>query len=324
MKLFFRYLRSKKKTLRLFFLFAALLAAAFFLYRLPTAAVLYPTALCALIGAAALTVDYFRTKKKHEELERLKGLKAELLDSFPPDDTIPEEDYRELLLSLKREIAELRTSDAARFRETVEYYTVWAHQIKTPIASIKLALENEDSELARRLSADLVRTQQYVEMAMTFLRLDSESTDYVFRKVDLDTLIRPAVRKFASEFIGRRLSLDYQPLGTEVVTDEKWFSFVFEQLLSNALKYTKEGGVRLYMEDGCLCIADTGIGIAPEDLPRIFEKGYTGCNGRYDRAASGIGLYLCRRVCKALGVGLTVESEVGKGTTARLRFGQSV
>lgn len=154
---------------------------------------------------------------------------------------------------------------------------------------------------------------------MVYLRLDSESTDFVIRTYDLDGIIRAAVRPFAGEFIGRRLQLHYEPLDYRAVTDEKWLGFVIGQVLSNALKYTSRGGITISMpEHGILSIRDTGMGIAPEDLPRIFERGYTGCNGRTDRRSSGIGLYLCHRVCDALGHTITARSAPGEGTEIRI------
>jgi signal transduction histidine kinase len=162
-------------------------------------------------------------------------------------------------------------------------------------------------------------------MVLMFLRLDSASTDYLFQTCDLDALVRSCIKKFAGEFIRRKVRLDYTPAAAQIVTDEKWLAFVIEQILSNALKYTPSGGtVSIYLEGGAgnapqtLCIRDTGIGIAPEDLPRIFDKGYTGWNGRADRQASGIGLYLCRRVCDALGHSLAAASAPGAGTTLRI------
>lgn len=206
-----------------------------------------------------------------------------------------------------------------RLRAMIDYYTLWAHQIKTPISAMRLTLQSEDSDTARRLSSDLRRVEQYVEMVMVYLRLDSESTDFVIRTYDLDGIIRAAVRPFAGEFIGRRLQLHYEPLDYRAVTDEKWLGFVIGQVLSNALKYTSRGGITISMpEHGILSIRDTGMGIAPEDLPRIFERGYTGCNGRTDRRSSGIGLYLCRRVCDALGHTITARSAPGEGTEIRI------
>jgi len=158
-----------------------------------------------------------------------------------------------------------------------------------------------------------------VEMVLAYLRLDADSTDYVLREYDLDPIVRGAVKKFAGEFIDRRLALELRPTNARVLTDEKWLSFVLEQLLSNALKYTPEGSISIYPEaPDTLCVADTGIGIAPEDLPRVFEQGYTGYNGRLDKRASGLGLYLCRRICRNLGHTITAQSEPGKGTTIRL------
>ena len=148
-------------------------------------------------------------------------------------------------------------------------------------------------------------------------------TDYVFRVCRIDPIVRGAVRKFAGQFIRRGISLDYTPMDKSLVTDEKWLSFVVEQLLSNALKYTRQGSVSIYMEGDTLCIRDTGIGIAPEDLPRIFDRGYTGCNGRTDKKATGLGLYLCRRICQNLGHPITAQSTPGAGTLMKLDLTQS-
>ena len=180
---------------------------------------------------------------------------------------------------------------------------------------MRLNLQNEDSPLSRKLSADLFRVEQYVEMVMMYLRLDSDTSDYVIKEYELDDIVRQAVKKFAGEFISRKLSLVYKPLDTVVVTDEKWLSFVIEQVLSNSLKYTLSGEITVSLKgDRILCISDTGMGIAPEDIPRIFEKGYTGRNGRSDKKASGLGLYLCRRICGRLGHLITIESEPDRGT----------
>ena len=323
MKLFFAYLRSKCLTLAVCLLFALIFFGAFALYRLPVAAALYPSALCLLLGCTALGVDFFRVKQRHELLSGLQARLETAIDVLPEPRSIAERDDQALLRALCRQAAEERNADSLKYRDMVEYYTVWAHQIKTPIAAMKLTLQNEDSPLSRQLSADLFRIEQYVEMVLAFLRLDDDASDYVLREYPLDGIIRSTVRKFAPEFIGRKLRLEYAPVEYTAVTDEKWLSFVLEQLLSNALKYTREGSIRIAMDaPGILTVSDTGIGIAPEDLPRIFEKGYTGYNGRTESSATGIGLYLCRRVCGNLGIGISAASEIGVGTTIRLELTQ--
>lgn len=170
---------------------------------------------------------------------------------------------------------------------------------------------------------ELGRVEQYVDMALTYLRLEEGGSDYVIRTCAVDDVVCAAVRRFAGEFIDRRIALDYTPVEWETVTDGKWLTFVVEQLLSNALKYTgQDGTVRIYREGDDLCIRDSGMGIAPEDLPRVFDMGYTGQNGRLDRRSSGIGLYLCRRICRNLRHEIRIESAPGAGTTVRLTLGR--
>ena len=225
--------------------------------------------------------------------------------------------------ALRRAASERETANTARHREMVDYYTAWVHQIKTPIAAMRLTLQGEDTPAARRLMTELGRVEQYVDMALTYLRLEEGGSDYVIRTCAVDDVVRAAVRRFAGEFIDRRIALDYTPVEWETVTDGKWLTFVVEQLLSNALKYTgQDGTVRIYREGDDLCIRDSGMGIAPEDLPRVFDMGYTGQNGRLDRRSSGIGLYLCRRICRNLRHEIRIESVPGVGTTVRLTLGR--
>ena len=316
------YLRQRRRTLLAFFLFGGIFAAAFALYQLPLRAVAYPFVLCAAAGAVLLTLDYRRVLRQHRRLELLRQLPEELADALPPADTVKEADYRSLVTLLAESRRAIRTQEEQRYGDMVDYYTMWAHQIKTPIASMRLTLQNEDSDLARSLSGDLMRVEQYVEMVLVLLRLDSSTTDYVIRAHSLDDIVRLAVRKFAGEFIRRRLRLDYQPLDRTVVTDAKWLGFVVEQVLSNALKYTVSGSVTIAMDGDDLCIRDTGMGIAPEDLPRIFDRGFMGLNGRRDTRASGIGLYLCRRICRSLGHTIRASSVPNQGTEIRIGLGQ--
>ena len=321
MKLFLRYLAGKARTICIFALFALLFAVTFRLYGLPLQAVWYPSALCLLLGMLALAVDFGRVRRQHRMLSQLLSRLPVLPEVFPAAQSIPEADLQALVQALCAQQQAAQTAMASRCQQMLDYYTLWVHQIKTPISAMRLTLQTEDSEASRQLSLQLGRIEGYVEMVLAYLRLDSESTDYVFRTCALDALIRRAVRKFSGEFISRRLRLDYAPVTLQLVTDEKWLQFVLEQLLSNALKYTPEGSVRIFLSgERTLAIQDTGIGVAPEDLPRIFERGFTGYNGRGEQKSSGLGLYLCRMVCEKLGCGLRAASRPGAGTTIFLDF----
>lgn len=319
------YLRLRRRYLWLLALMAVIFAVCFYFYRLPLAAVLYPAGLSLLAGVIALVLDYLRVRKKHERLRQIAALPSDEMGALPPAESVIEEDYQALANALREENKEQAAASSRRMDEMMDYFSTWAHQIKTPIAAMRLYLQPEDSELGRNLSGELLRIEQYADMVMAYLRLGSDSTDYLFRTYRVDDIVCPAVRRFAPQFIARHIRLEYETIEETVVTDEKWLGFVLEQLLSNALKYSPDGSrVRIYMEPTkTLCVADEGIGIAPEDLPRIFEKGYTGANGRLGGHASGIGLYLCRRICRALGVGITARSTPGKGTTVCLDLAQT-
>jgi len=312
-----QYLRGAAPALALFVFCCAVFAAAFRIYGLPIGAVGYPALVCVVFWLVYALFRTVRAAKKHKTLSALTAALTE--DMLPDAASLDDADYRRIIALLQEARHRQESEAARRYSDMAEYYTLWAHQIKTPIAAMRLTLQNEDTPLSRRLTAELGRVERYVEMVLAYLRLDADSTDYVLREYDLDPIVRGAVKKFAGEFIDRRLALELRPTNARVLTDEKWLSFVLEQLLSNALKYTPEGSISIYPEaPDTLCVADTGIGIAPEDLPRVFEQGYTGYNGRLDKRASGLGLYLCRRICRNLGHTITAQSEPGKGTTIRL------
>lgn len=349
------YIRQQKRQLFTFLLFCAIYTMVLALYQLPPAALLYPILLCAAAGAAAMGMDLYRVHKRYTSLQQLLkavGLKStgereataeaagqelsepegcdwellqELLESLEHSEDWECRIYRDMVGRLLEEQRQREDAEQIRYQDTVDYYTTWVHQIKTPIAAMGLILQQEDTECARRLSEQLQRIEQYVEMVLTYLRLGSGDTDYVFAQVDLDTLLRSCIKKYAGQFILKHVALDYQSVNCRVLTDEKWLALVVEQVLSNALKYTREGRISIYLEAPCtLCIRDTGIGIAPEDLPRIFEKGYTGYNGRSDKKATGLGLYLCRQICDRLKHTITAESVSGEGTVIRIGLGREV
>lgn len=295
-------------------------SAIFSLYGLPLESVGYAFALCLALGLALFIPGYFQFLRRHRELERLRLQVRERVLPLPPPKGLLEADYQALLQALASERAALALEDRNRLQDMTDYYTLWAHQIKTPIAAMRLLLQEESRP---ELEGELLKIEQYVEMVLGYLRLGSETTDYVLLRCDLDGLVRQSVRKFARLFILKKISLDFRETGKTVLTDEKWLAFVIEQLLSNALKYTPEGGrIRIYGDGETLVIADSGIGIRPEDLPRVFEKGFTGYNGREDKKSTGIGLYLCSQVLERLNHGVSIVSRPGEGTLVRLDLSQ--
>lgn len=207
-------------------------------------------------------------------------------------------------------------SDAEMRRgEMMDYYMMWVHQIKTPIAALKLLLNSKEDGFP--MLEELFKIEQYVEMVLHYLRLESMAADMLLKEYDLHTLVKQSLRKYSVLFINSGLSLQLEEFKVNVLTDEKWLGFVLEQIISNSIKYTKKGTVSIYMKPDSkktLVIEDTGIGIRNEDLPRIFDRGFTGYNGRMDKKSTGIGLYLCKQIMNQLSHKITVTSEEGKGT----------
>ena len=278
----------------------------------------YTALLCTALALAVALADLRRFALRHRQLsDALKSIRVSDEQLPPPGDLIGE-DYTRLIRALGEEKTRAAGAMDLRRREMEDYFTLWAHQIKTPIAAMRLILQTRPENSAGELSQELFRVEQYVEMVLNYLRLDSDSTDFVFKTCDLDGIIRQCVRKYAKQFIRKKISLEYEGTDVQVLTDEKWLCFVIEQLLSNALKYTNTGSIRIFTRGETLVIEDTGIGIAPEDLPRVFEKGYTGYNGRTDKKATGIGLYLCKRILQKLGNEISISSVVGQGTSVSI------
>lgn len=318
-QIFGGYLRQYRMAGLLFFIFTGIFAAVFWLYDLKTEAVWYAFGLCLFLAAVILPVHFVLYWRKHRQLWRINDNAQLLLKELPKPDSPTEEAYQEILLSLKQTFDDSMNQWQNEKRDSVDYYTAWVHQIKTPIAVMRMALSGEDTDEYRELSYELFRIEQYVEMVLGYIRLESRNSDFVFKEYDLDMIIRQAIRKYASQFVRKRLRLSYEPVTVSALTDEKWLLFILEQILSNAVKYTYQGNVSITVtEDKILRITDTGIGIAPEDLPRIFEKGFTGYNGRADKKSTGLGLYLCKKTADKLNYKISVTSKPGVGTTVSL------
>ncbi len=313
--MFWTYIWSHRRGAGVLALFTAIFALVLELYGAPTEAVLYAAGLCALTGLGLLTAGYVRFRREHEKrLEALENILV-LTEPLPMADSPAEADFRAMAQRMKAAYGALVTDTERTRQEHLDWYAAWVHQIKTPIAVLQMTLQAEDTPEHRAMEAELFRIRQYAQMALTYLRLDEGAGDLVLRTAALDGVIRQAVRKYAPQFVRKKLNLRYDGTDAQVLTDEKWLSFILEQLLDNAVKYTPAGSVTIAVSpEMVLSVADTGIGIASADLPRIFEKGFTGYNGRTDKSATGLGLYLCRRSADKLGHRLWAESEPGKGS----------
>lgn len=299
------FLKSKQNELLCYIGSMLLFVIVLFLYDVRTDAIQYGLLLSTVLFLLNLTLQFFKFQKR-----------------------LSEQDYQNIIKNLKEQNRELKSQERIFKQEMSDYYSMWGHQIKTPIAAMHVLqqiLEEEypEQKYIKEIKLESFKIEQYVEMVLTYLRMGEMSGDLKFEKYSLDAIVRQVIRKYSQMFILRKIHLQYAKTSQCIVTDEKWLQFVLEQVLSNALKYTKDGGmIFIYTEEKenkkCLVIEDSGIGIQAEDLPRVFEKGFTGYNGRADKKSTGIGLYMCKKIMERLNHQIWIESEVDKGTKVYL------
>ena len=209
-----------------------------------------------------------------------------------------------------------------RLKSYQEYYTLWVHQIKTPIFALELLLRGvSERGLSAQMEAELLKIKDYTQLALQYIRTEDMAADLDLKEHHLENIVKNQLKKYALLFINQKIRLELDEFQFAVITDEKWLAFVLGQILTNALKYTAPGGqIQIWLKDRTLIIADTGLGIRAEDIPRLFTKGFTGDNGRRQKEASGMGLYLSAKVMQTLGHAIWLESEQGKGTQVFLNF----
>ena len=334
--------------------------------------VVYAAVLDAILLLITVLVGFLRYSSKVKALSNALKRPVEEQAQLPEATDDMEILYHRLLENQSIARSESESSAAVRQSRMRDYYSMWVHQIKTPISAMKLLLEAERDELGQlmcdeeqgqcriadmngcNISAtelniselnasgkqqivytelsdnldsfedELFRIEEYVSMALQYQRVSSTENDFVLEKISLDGVIRDTIKKYAKIMIRRHIGINYSGTKKQVYTDEKWLAFILEQILSNAIKYTPQGFVTIETAEEkdrfFITIKDTGIGIKAEDLPRVFEKGYTGYNGHADKKATGIGLYLCRQMADKLGHTIRMESELGKGTKVWIGF----
>ena len=314
------YLKKNIKVYILFIVFILIFFIMFYLYNLPLEALIYTGSFCFLAALIASFSDYANYKESYKKLNFLEQNILNDLDALPKSLDIRIDYYHKIIEKLYEELEKLTQENRQKNTDMVDYYSMWVHQIKTPIAAMNFLLDNEEVD-QKILQQELFKIERYVEMVLTYIRLDSISSDYVITKINLDEVVKDSVKKYATIFINKKIKLNYVSHETMVISDKKWLSFAFEQILGNSVKYSSVGGeITIETYENKLVIEDNGIGIKEEDLPRIFEKGFTGFNGRYEKKSSGLGLYLCKKTLDKLGHHIEISSKVGEGTRIEITF----
>lgn len=265
----------------------------------------------------SLTYEYLPKRNWYSETEKLleKPEKVTLLSELIEEPLFQEgKEMYHCIQRMNKAMNDEIEKYAVSSKEYREYIELWIHEIKTPIASSKLIIENNPSEITQSLSEDLDVVNYYIEQALFYSRSNNVEKDYIIKEIELRDLVNAVIRRNSKDFIRNRIKLTLDALEYTIYTDSKWLEFILNQIVVNAIKYHKDNPcIRIYANERdnniALTVEDNGIGISEKDIPMIFERGYTGRTGRLYTKSTGIGLYLCKSLCDKLGLSISIQSE---------------
>lgn len=311
------FIKDKWKKYVAILVWQGIVFLALYLEKVDVQKLLYPMWLSGFAILVCLAFDYISSYSKHKKLTLAKENIDVTAENLPEAVHMLEEDYQELIRILLENNRILQNAQKNYREDMQEFITLWTHQVKTPLTALELMaqeLEGCDQTVVR---SRLFEIEQYCDMILQYLRIEGKGSDYVLEEYQIKSIVNQSVKYFSRTFISKGIGVKVEiPEEAAIVTDEKWLVFALKQIISNALKYTNEGCITIDMPDAnSIRVTDTGIGISKEDLPRIFERGYTGYNGRKDKKATGIGLFLVKSIIEKLNGSVIIESELGKGTS---------
>ena len=277
-----------------------------------------------------LIFEYLKNKRYYDVIKYIiENQEENIVNSLPKSSNYQQRLYGELLMKVNEEF-NLKTDKLYELKkENVDFTNSWVHEIKTPIAACRLVIENSvyksKEETLSNLEDEIDHIENYVEQALYYSRLDSFSKDYLINEINMHSLIIGVVKKHAKEFIGKKIKIEISDLEFTIDSDKKWLFFILDQILSNSLKYTKANGIIkiigvLMQNEKRIVIEDNGIGIKSEDVHRVFDKGFTGYNGRENFKATGMGLYLSKSLATKLGHHITIQSKHCEYTRVTVHF----
>lgn len=283
---------------------------------------------CLLLFFLEQLSDFWKAKKRLDELQTIMNKLDQrylFTECVPNPHHLYERKLFDLLRLSSKSMIETVSDAQAAGREYREYIEQWVHEIKTPITAARLICQNTDSALRRKLFKELAQIDAHVERALFYARTESPEKDFIIRKTTLSTICEEAIQVHRSLLIPNGVRIETEHLDESIYTDGKWVVFMLGQLLQNAARYRKENPVitlsgKKLGRQIQLRVQDNGIGIPAHELPRVFDRGFTGRNGRSRGNSTGMGLYLCKRLADALEIGLQIQSEVGIGTCITLTF----
>lgn len=319
------YLKSKLNIFIMLIILVVLFILISLVYKVKYIALFYMIAMMVCFVVLYLVIDYLKILRKIRFLSKLSVENYNANNWHLNNDMkdLVDQAYEDNVTQILNEMNMRQSEVTNHYHELKDMLTLWLHEIKLPISSLTLMIDNDEDDKSL-IKGELTRIEQYSEMVMMLLKYESSSNDFLFEKVDLNQLILKSIKRFKYNFISKKLTINYENSTCYTITDRKHLQFILDQILSNAIKYTNSGGIKIIVLDDSVEIIDSGIGIAESDLPRIFEKNYSGINGHQLNQSSGMGLYLCKKISEMIDVDLKLESQVGVGTRVKIIFNSKI
>ncbi len=283
-------------------------------------AVIYGFIINSFILLIILIIDVIKYRLKYKALKKAKDILPIVEeDNFINTNEI-EELYKSIIFIQKKIYNEQEASQLTIRNEMLDFYTLWIHQIKTPIFALKL-LTKESEDIS--IKSEIIKIEQYINMVLNYIKLSDKTTELSIKTHSVKKIVNEVLKSFSSVFIAKKLKVNIDIEDIEVATDSKWLEFALSQIISNAIKYTNEGEIKISLADYKCVISDTGIGMNEEDVKRAFDKGFTGKIGRNDKNATGIGLYLAKKSLNLIGCSVEIQSKIGYGTSVTIDLSQN-
>lgn len=323
------YLKDRTLFLLINFILLIIICGIMFLVSISNNIIIFMFCLWVLPLLSYFIIEFIKQKNFYNELNAIMDSldqKYLLSEIMKEPESIEGKMLYELLKQANKDMHEHVKKHREMQSDYREYIETWVHEIKTPIASARLMIENNQNEITRNINYEMKKIEEYIEQVLYYSRSNDVSKDYIIKEISLETLVRSVIKKNSRDFISRNISIDIEAVEGTVYSDAKWLEFILNQLMGNAIKYTKgsKGKVKISTirneNNIVLTIEDNGIGILDKDIGRVFEKGFTGENGRKFGRSTGIGLYLCQKLAAQLGLGLTLTSKSGEGTMVSIIF----
>lgn len=324
---FTKYIKDKIYYILAFIIYIILISIYLKAMEIEIPAIIIVIAISTIFFCAGFVISYIKSNKYLKDIDKMMDNLTEkylITEVMPKPRRAERLAYYRILKKANKSMLENISTIKQQQIDYKEYIESWVHEIKIPITSVKLLCENNKSDITTKIDEEIEEINNFVEQALFYARMDQVSNDFMIKNINLNNVIRNVLARNKKIMIQNNMKVELNNVNTNCYTDEKWLEFILNQIIQNAIKYRKEKNANIVItisenkENVILNIKDNGIGIKTSEIDRIFDKGFTGTNGRNQKKSTGIGLYLCKRLCQEIGMEIEANSKENEFTEIKI------